>query len=195
MPAQVVLELTGNNVTYVPPELFLPAAAGEAASGSGANVEVHLRQNPITHIHDDVFVSRPPQFGLLDGVSFSLFVDVSLTTNSLGLDIPSTFNFTGPIFASPSSALEIRMRQTGVDASAANAFRSFPGGTLSIDMSHNDILEMVPVDDVLGQPFMNLNLSYNQLESSANLNNINGTIDISHNKVRLLVADHVSSEV
>jgi hypothetical protein len=183
VPGTVSIDLSGNNITRILPELFVSAVDGEAASGTVAEVDLNLRGNPICTIEDDVFFTQAPEVGELFDVGISLSIDISEATGG-PLIVPDVFNFSGPLFGSRLSTLSMRMRRTGVSAAAGNAFRDFSGGTLSIDLSENGLRHTVPLDPIAGQPILNLNLSHNNLTSCKHLHNVNGTIDISYNQVR-----------
>ena len=62
------------------------------------------------------------------------------------------------------------MRQTGVSPNVVNAFTTFLGSTLSIDVSQNGITSVPGLQPIVGVGcHVNLNLSYNRITSADNL--------------------------
>jgi len=181
-PPFIHLNAVHNAIDALPPKLFAKCSDG-AAFTVASTVQLVLAHNPIKYISPTVFETDPAPRGLGTAqFTTRLFVDISSPTAGVP-DFPDVFSFAGPLLASATSMMQLNFSMTGACHCLVDSLLGFTGETLAVDLSHNNISS---IDSPVSRPrdlVLILNLSHNNLMTTANLSEVAGVIDLSYNQI------------
>eukprot|EP00040_Diaphanoeca_grandis_P035381 m.222329 g.222329 ORF g.222329 m.222329 type:complete len:1028 (+) comp33371_c0_seq5:262-3345(+) len=153
-PTSLVLNMSYNNISHVPPNLIDGIAANTALGVFVDLMKLDLSYNPIETLHEDMFVGR--------SYLLQLEIDISETTIDAPLQAPSAFKFGMPAsgWSLVLDSLTIWMSHTGVSMSVIDALSNFDKTMmLEVDLSFNSYT------------YVDSNAFHRSLATSINLSN------------------------